>query len=211
MKFKLCAVFVAALALVCTPATFASVSYDMVLQTNYQFGGCDYNGICANPDTGFLTITNAGPSTFTGSLTLQNIGGATLFNQIASIVMAPGDTVYLASGPEGSNQGGFGPDGLQFTVQGDFNGLGVNLSVYDSGIHSGVFRVSPCDGISTDAYVLQGGSPTGCDNGDGFETSQAPGNYSFTGGTATPESNSLMLLGSGALGLAGILRRKMLL
>ena len=123
--------------------------------------------------------------------------------------MNPGDVVYLASGPEGSNQGGFGPNGLEFQAVGAFNGSGVNLSVFDSQIHSGVFRTSPCDGISTDAFVLQGGSPNGCDNGDAFETTQAPGNFSFVQ-AGTPEPGSLMLLGTGIVGVFGAIRRKLI-
>jgi hypothetical protein len=58
----------------------------------------------------------------------------------------------------------------------------LNLAVYDSQIHSGIVGTSPCDGgLVTDAYVLQGGSPTGCDPGDSYETSQAPGMFKFTG------------------------------
>ncbi len=59
----------------------------------------------------------------------------------------------------------------------------LNLAVYDSQIHSGMgVTVSPCDGaLVTDAYVLQGGSPTGCDNGDPFETNQTPGMFEFAG------------------------------
>lgn len=64
----------------------------------------------------------------------------------------------------------------------------LNLAVYDSQIHSGALPVptSPCDALLgsalvTDAYVLQGGSPTGCDNGDTFETTQAPGMFKFVG------------------------------
>ena len=49
----------------------------------------------------------------------------------------------------------------------------VNLKLYDSQIHSGVVQAVPsctaANQISTDAYVLQGGSATGCDPGDAFE------------------------------------------
>ena len=59
----------------------------------------------------------------------------------------------------------------------------LRLSVYDSQIHSGLgVSSSPCDqGVVTDAYVLQGGSPTGCDPGDAYETSQTPGVFEFAG------------------------------
>ena len=57
----------------------------------------------------------------------------------------------------------------------------LQLAVYDSQIHSGFLRVSPCDGLLTDAYVLQGGSPTGCDNGDPFETGQGQGSFELSG------------------------------
>jgi hypothetical protein len=70
--------------------------------------------------------------------------------------------------------------GALLTIQSTDGSL--NLAVYDGQIHSGVVRVSPCDGaLITDAYVLQGGSPTGCDNGDSFETGQAPGNFELAG------------------------------
>jgi hypothetical protein len=50
----------------------------------------------------------------------------------------------------------------------------VNRAVYDSQIHSNTVQVSPCDGaIVTDAYIVQGGSPTGCDEGDNYEVTAA--------------------------------------
>jgi len=74
--------------------------------------------------------------------------------------------------------------GALLTIQ--KNDGSLNLAVYDSQIHSGFVQTSPCDAGSgaalvTDAYVLQGGSPTGCDNGDDFETSQVPGAFKFAG------------------------------
>jgi hypothetical protein len=59
----------------------------------------------------------------------------------------------------------------------------VNRAVYDSQIHSGQVQQSPCDAdkVVTDAYVLQGGSPTGCDEGDLYETSQSFGTATISG------------------------------
>jgi hypothetical protein len=66
------------------------------------------------------------------------------------------------------------------------NGSSVNLKIYDSQIHTGTVRTVPPSGtngsscpasdlIPTDAYVLQGGAPTGCDSGDAFETGGGAG------------------------------------
>ena len=73
----------------------------------------------------------------------------------------------------------------------------VNLKIYDSQIHTGTVRTVPTNGqdgnsncqavdqIKTDAYVLQGGSPDGCDPGDPFETSNSNGTASLGGFTVT--------------------------
>src|SRR5437667_2890411 len=77
----------------------------------------------------------------------------------------------------------------------------VNLKIYDSQIHTGTVRTVPLPGdltfpgsscgtsdqIPTDAYVLQGGAPTGCDPGDPFETSpsQQQGNAVLANFTIT--------------------------
>jgi hypothetical protein len=85
------------------------------------------------------------------------------------------------------------------TVTNGVNTENIDLKVHDGDIHSGIFRTSPCDGISTDAYVLQGGSPTGCDNGDDFEVTQANGSYSFTErATVVPEPSYVVW---GAIGI----------
>ena len=53
--------------------------------------------------------------------------------------------------------------GFLFSINGSVSTGGpseaVSLSVYDKDIHSGSPRVSPCDGMSTDAFVLQGRFP----------------------------------------------------
>src|SRR5437016_8554449 len=81
--------------------------------------------------------------------------------------------------------------GAVLTITSDDNS--VNLKIYDSQIHAVTVRTVPThvqnvnsscgstDQIPTDAYVLQGGAPTGCDPGDPFET----GNGAGVTGTAT--------------------------
>jgi hypothetical protein len=63
--------------------------------------------------------------------------------------------------------------GALLAINGTAGSTAVNIRIYDSQIHSGVVQaVPPCsaaDQIPTDAYVLQGGSATGCDPGDDFE------------------------------------------
>ena len=71
----------------------------------------------------------------------------------------------------------------------------VKLKIYDSQIHTNVVQTVPLgdefnntsncnsnDLVPTDAYVLQGGSPTGCDPGDPFEVAQATGTATLSGG-----------------------------
>jgi hypothetical protein len=77
--------------------------------------------------------------------------------------------------------------GAMLTIKGTVNGTNVNIIIYDSQIHSGTVQsvpVPPCASgdaaVQTDAYVLQGGSPTGCDPGTNYEvtetgTGQLPG------------------------------------
>jgi len=171
----------------------AAVGYNFDVTTFYQFGGCNSAGtICAVPDTGFLTVVNNGASTFTGTLSLSGTspisGGfcpptGTVTDSFAG-VFAPGASRTFALSTDSSNCGGFNnPNGANFSMVGTVTlGLiseAVSLSVDDKDIHSGVFSTSPCDGISTDAFVLQGGSPTGCDNGDPYEVAQAPGTFQF--------------------------------
>ena len=200
------------------------IGYNLEVTTGYAFGNpfpssTFLGGGSPNPDTGFFEITNNGTTTFTGTIgdvANRGFGGSDSFTS-GTITLAPGQSASIAIGPESSNQGGYnGPfftiqPGVQILLSGLINGSeAVNLSVFDSAIHSGVARTSPCDGIVTDAYVLQGGSSVGCDTGDAFETSQAQGHYTFfEQSSAVPEPGTLALFGTGALGLFNTLRRKM--
>jgi hypothetical protein len=77
--------------------------------------------------------------------------------------------------------------GALLTITGTAGSVPVNLKIYDSQIHSGVVQTVPVGGgslcstgdqIPTDAYVLQGGSATGCDPGDVFEVTDNNGSES---------------------------------
>jgi hypothetical protein len=160
--------------------------------TFYQFGcPAGASGYCGSPDTSFVTITNEATSTdtFTGTisdfaLAANGTDYSLVFN---GVTLAPGQSFTFGTSPESSNVGGFGgptgtvQPGIFIDVSGAFNGPGGNfatsLSAFDSTIHSGVVRDGGCG--PTDAYVLQGGCPTGFDTGDGFETTQANGFKQF--------------------------------
>jgi hypothetical protein len=87
---------------------------------------------------------------------------------------------------------------------------GVNLSVSDANIHSGVFRSA--NGTNSDSYVLQGGDPFGGDTGDSFEESQADGHFRFfeAASVTTPLPAALPLMGTvlGGGYLVSLFRRR---
>src|SRR5437764_2643274 len=76
--------------------------------------------------------------------------------------------------------------GALLSIDGTGDSSSIHLKLYDSQIHSGSVQVVPVDGsggsaclstagdnIPTDAYVLQGGAPTGCDPNDPFEVTDS--------------------------------------
>jgi hypothetical protein len=75
------------------------------------------------------------------------------------------------------------PGGAQLRITGTVGSSTrlINVAINDGQITSSLSRTSPCDGMTTNAYVLQGGSPTGCDNGDVFETTQGTGSATLQG------------------------------
>ena len=191
-----------------------AVGYQFDITTSYQFGDPAnlVGGGNASPDTGFLTITNNGSSTFTGDLRIFGIaGGGADVDFTKTGAFNPGDSFAFAAGPEGSNQGGFnGTQGLQFTIIGtvtDGISEAVSLSVFDQDIHSGVFVTNPY-GVLLDNYVLEGGDATR-DTNDAFEVSQAPGRFSFSEARSVPEPGSLALVGLGAASFYLARRRRL--
>jgi hypothetical protein len=206
------------------PAASAGLGYKLDVTTTYA-GGTPAGNIGAysgQPDTSYVTITNNGASTFTGTISDLAVANGTWggfgpdFSQtFAGQTLGPGASVVFTTSTESSNVGGFnGPagspqPGIQILLNGTIT-LGassesVSLSVFDKDIHSGVIN----GGGVTDAYVLQGGSPTGGDYGDFIEESQAPGHFEFFE-TPVPEPASLTLVALGALSLTGYsIRRRM--
>jgi hypothetical protein len=77
--------------------------------------------------------------------------------------------------------------GAMLAINGTVGTTTVSRAIYDSQIHTAnvVSVGSNCStgdaAFKTDAYVLQGGSPTGCDPGDAFETSQGTGSATLSG------------------------------
>lgn len=188
----------------------SAVLYKFTVETGYQFGCAGVDSCTASPDSGFFTITNVGPSSFTGT-----VGGSGTANVIGSLSFATsftgtlgaGASVTLGAGDESSNAGGFnGLDGAKIFITGDITLGGstdtIGLEVFDKDIHSGVFRTpgvggapsdNSCGASAFDNYVLEGGHPT-CDTFDDWEVSQPHGHFTFTNITTVPESGTLPLL-----------------
>jgi hypothetical protein len=193
-----------------------SVNYTFNGLAFYQFGapadvapGTPTGG----PDTGFIQITNAGSSTFTGTIGFNAVSGFGVdFSYAIAVTLNPGDHVSISPNAESSNQGGYGgafgtiQNGAQYemkgTVSDGVNSMAVDLTIFDKDIHSGVFQTNPF-GVTLDNYILQGGDPIGRDTGDGFEVNQAAGPFQFSNGSAAPEPASLALLAVTGCGLAG--------
>ena len=196
-------------------AANAAVVYKLDVTTSYgsSYGGpagTSLGGGTPSPDTGFLTFTNSGPSTFTGTLgyTAAPGSGGADESFSASVTLAPGASDYFAIGNESSNQGGFnGPTnstqpGVIIFANGTFDATAANLSVNDADVHSGVAQTNPF-GVVVDSWVLQGGDPLGRDTGDAFETAQSHGLFTFeldTGAVPEPSTWATMLMGLFAVG-----------
>lgn len=188
-------------------AQAAHIPYQFDIETGYDYWVSGIGG-SANPDTGWLTITNSGTTSFTGTLGgvgASNYGSWGNVNATTTTTLGPGGSLFFVMGPESSNMGGFnGSLGIEIFLNGTVaQGIDtelVALSIYDMDVHSGVYRTNPCGGYY-DSYVLEGGDPI-CDTVDPFESSQAHGHYSFVNsGAQVPEPSSILLLGSGLVGL----------
>ncbi|NBT47811.1 MAG: DUF5011 domain-containing protein, partial [Actinobacteria bacterium] len=164
------------------------MGYRFEVETGYDWGG--------QPDTGFAVVRNVGSSSFTGRICLKGTlaDGRELASAFAgwpldsgiNYSFGPGAGIAFRPGPDSSNFGGYNKvsgqadNGIEISMEGFVDGEAVSLSVYDKDIHSGSPRTNRF-GVTTDAYVLQGGEPYGRDNGDDYEVTQAHGFYYFEG------------------------------
>jgi hypothetical protein len=217
---------IACLGLMGRSAKADPVGYKLDITTLYMssnpanlIGGGSVGGLVS--DTGFFQVKNNGISTFTG--TIGDVAVAEAFGDQSfsksGVTLHPGEFVTVGIGidQDSSDIGGFNGDpgmtqnGVQMFLNGTVsNGVSsesVNLSIFDKDVHSGVPRTNPF-GATTDAYVLQGGDPTGQDTGDPYETSQAAGQAEFfEAGPVVPEGSSLVMLAFGGLPLLVGLKR----
>ena len=194
----------------------ANAAYSLTGTANYTAGcgsGTMTVGDCGSPDTGWLSITNTGSTSFAGTATLFGVAPSQTINLSITGTLAAGQSWVFNAGPESSNQGGYNHDdpnpnlGLLFSMNGTLDGSAFANSIYDKDIHSGVFRVNPF-GVNLDNYILQGGDPLGRDTTDGFEETQASGQFVWASNAPVPEPETyaLMLAGLGVLGF--VARRK---
>src|SRR5260370_30654409 len=80
-------------------------------------------------------------------------------------------------------------------------GGNIIVNIYDSQIHSGLVQLSPCDptGFKTDAYVMQGGSTTGCNPVDLYEITDVATSTT----TFTPRTDTATHQAPGSVDIAG--------
>ena len=173
-------------------ARATSVSYALRVTTLYEYGVSDHvAGPTGSPETGFARFTNVGISTLSGTFTLRGTAPNGGYHETAYVgSIAPNANLgSLSISYESSNDGGYNKVAGQQDrgIEIRFDGTAtvgsisseLHLEVFDADVHSGVLRTNPF-GVSTDAYVLQGGDPYGRDTGDAYELSQADGVYTWS-------------------------------
>ena len=135
-------------------------------------------------NTTYTYTLNSGPALEVGrTILISGMADAVNNGSFAITALGSGNfTVVNASGVTRTGQTGTGIEfritsGALLTIDGTA-GNAVNIKLYDSQIHSTNVQVVPTDNgsnclagdqIPTDAYILQGGAPTGCDPNDPYE------------------------------------------
>jgi hypothetical protein len=155
-----------------------------------------------NPETGYVTITNHGTSSFAGTAGFNAVDCSGVNHSSAyPVTLIPGAHVSVSIDSESSNDGGFnGPcfnqtnpvqqNGGQFEIKGTItlgpNSQMVDLSIYDKDIHSGLPSTNPF-GVTLDNFILQGGDAYGRDAADSYEVSQTPGVFQLPAASSSPD------------------------
>ena len=186
----------------------APIGYSFTVTTAYALENPFLNRIdnaFVEPDTGYLSITNTGNSTFIGTIgtvAISAFAGDLSFSR-SGISLTPGMGVSIAIPDDASDVGGFNGPAFFFRpgVEVYLNGIVTNgnasevvsLLVADADIHSGVVRTDP-RGLESDSFVLQGGDPWGFDSGDAFELSQANGTFVFYEAVIEPRGLIILLV-----------------
>lgn len=158
---------------------------------------------CTSALASNLTFSFSG-TTFSGSgdLTYTNTGTADRYLLTAGTgsISYNGITYALALLPPNTFAAN---DNLFFTHSNtpfDFGGIGFSL-VNSSNLNLNLYNVPPDD---TTPYEL-----LGANRGPQIATEMSDFNITLLPNTVTPEPGSLALLGTGALGACGVLRRKL--
>jgi hypothetical protein len=171
-----------------------AVAGNLVVNCGFETG--DFTGWTLTGNTGFTGVSGSAPYVNSGNFGAQ-LGPVGSDGFLTQNVGAPGDNLYAVSFYL-YNDGGTPND---FTVI--WNGVDVGPDLVDVGgfsytLFSGVLSGNPGAGANSLTFAYrQDPAYWGLDD------------VVVLGSTSVPEPSSLIMLGSGILGLAGVIRRKL--